>query len=83
MDKLSKAAYVKAIERMKEQADLSAALREMRRVVNGYRAECIFFNRSQEIVEEKEAIYQTTMEALKTALPVLDAACYLRVRKNG
>ena len=68
---------------MKEQADLSAALREMRRVVNGYRAECIYFNRSQEIVEEKEAIYQTTMEALKTALPVLDAACYLRVRKNG
>ena len=83
VDKLSKAAYMKAIERMKEQADLSAALREMRRIVNGYRAECIFFNRSQEIVDEKENIYQTTLEALKTALPVLDAACYLRVRKNG
>ena len=34
-------------------------------------------------VEEKETIYQTTLDALKTALPVLDAACYLRVRKNG
>ena len=55
----------------------------MRRVVNGYRAECMFFDRSQEIVEEKERIYQATMEALKTSLPVLDAVCYLRVRKHG
>ena len=74
---------MKAIEIMKEQADLVSALREMRRVVNGYRAECMFFDRSQEIVDEKERIYQATMEALKTSLPVLDAVCYLRVRKHG
>ena len=83
VDKYSKIAYSKAVEKMKAQADLGAARREMNRVVNGYRAECLFFDRNPEIVQEKERIFNATMEALKTSLPVLDAVCYLRVRKNG
>ena len=68
---------------MVEQADLKAASREMNRILNGYRAECLFFDRSQEIVQQKETIFNATLDALKTSKPVLDSVCYLRVRMNG
>lgn len=83
VDKFSNDAYKKACERMVEQADLKAASREMNRILNGYRAECLFFDRSQEIVQQKETIFNATLDALKTSKPVLDSVCYLRVRMNG
>ena len=55
----------------------------MQRVLNGYRAECIYFERDMSGVEEQERLFDMTLRALKNAKPVLDAVCFLRVRANG
>ena len=55
----------------------------MQRVLNGYRAECLYFERDTAIVEQKKEIFQATLRALKNAKPELDAICFLRVRSNG
>ena len=69
--------------RLEKRAELDAAECEMQRVLNGYRAECIYFERNMAIVEEKEKIFEMTLRALKNAKPELDAACFLKVRTNG
>ena len=83
IDRVSERAYQRACMRLEKRAELDAAEREMQRVLNGYRAECIYFERDMDIVEEKEKIYEMTLRALKNAKPELDAACFLRVRTNG
>ena len=55
----------------------------MNRIINGYRAEALYFDRDLEIVEEKAKISQTTLSVMKQAKPVLDSVCFLRVRKHG
>ena len=55
----------------------------MQRVLNGYRAECIYFERDMSGVAERERLFDMTLRALKNAKPVLDAVCFLRVRTNG
>ena len=83
MDKCSSVAYKKACVRMEKRSDLDSAEKEMQRVLDGYRAECIYFERDLTAVEERKFIFDATLQALKDAKPVLDAACFLRVRKNG
>ena len=83
IDRVSERAYQRACVRLEKRSELDAAEREMQRVLNGYRAECIYFERDMAIVEDKEKIFEMTLRALKNAKPELDAACFLRVRSNG
>lgn len=83
IDKCSSVAYKKACVRIEKHSDLAAAEKEMQRVLDGYRAECVYFERDLSTVEERKHIFDTTLQALKNAKPVLDAVCFLRVRKNG
>lgn len=83
VDKCALSAYKKALIAMRENSDIASATKEMQRVLNGYRAECMYFEREDSIVEEKARVFNATLRALKSAKPVLDAVCFLRVRKNG
>lgn len=83
VDKCSAAAYKKAFIAMREESDVVSAKKEMQRVLNGYRAECIYFDRDNSAVEEKVKVFTATLRALTSTRPVLDAVCFLRVRKNG
>lgn len=83
VDKCALSAYKKALIAMRENSDIASATKEMQRVLNGYRAECMYFERDDSIVEDKARVFNATLRALKSAKPVLDAACFLRVRKNG
>ena len=83
VDKYSASAYARARARLEKRSDLEAAEKEMQRVLNGYRAECIYFERDMSGVEEQERLFDMTLRALKNAKPVLDAVCFLRVRANG
>ena len=83
LDKVTDTAYKRACMRLEKRSELDAAEREMQRVLNGYRAECIYFERDMDIVNEKERIFNMTLNALKEAKPELDAVCFLRVRTNG
>ena len=67
----------------KNRSDLEAAEKEMQRVLNGYRAECIYFERDMTGVKEREQLFDVTLRALKNSRPELDAVCFLRVRSNG
>ena len=83
VDKCAANAYKKAVIAMRERSDIASAKKEMQRVLNGYRAECMYFERDDSIVEEKTKVFNATLRALTSAKPVLDAVCFLRVRKNG
>jgi len=83
VEKCAVSAYKKALIAMRETSDIASATKEMQRVLNGYRAECMYFERDDSIVEEKTRVFNATLRALKSAKPVLDAVCFLRVRKNG
>ena len=83
IDKCTITAYRKALVAMRENSDIASAKKEMQRVLNGYRAECMYFDRDDSIVEEKAKVFSATLRALTSARPVLDAVCFLRVRKNG
>lgn len=83
VDSISNTAYRKAVKVIANESDISAARAEMQRVLNGYRAECLYFERDTAIVEQKKEIFQATLRALKNAKPDLDAVCFLRVRTNG
>ena len=80
VDKYSASAYARARARLEKRSDLE---KEMQRVLNGSRAECIYFERDMSGVEERERLFDMTLRALKNAKPVLDAVCFLRVRTNG
>lgn len=83
IDKCSEVAYKRACSRLEKRSDLDSAEREMQRVLNGYRAECLYFERDTMAVEAQMEIFDATLRSLKNAKPVLDAVCFLRVRKNG
>lgn len=83
VDKASAAAYKRACVRLKKRSDFEAAEKEMQRVLNGYRAECIYFERDMSGVDERAHLFDVTLRALKNAKPELDAVCFLRVRSNG
>lgn len=82
VDKYSASAYNRACAKLKKRSDLEAAEKEMQRVLNGYRAECIYFERNMSGVEECERLFEATLRALRNAKPDLDAVCFLRVRIN-
>ena len=83
VDKYTEVAYKRACARLEKRSDLTAAEKEMQRVLNGYRAECIYFERDLSGVEKRACEFDVTLRALKNAKPVLDAVCYLKVRTNG
>lgn len=83
IDRATAAAYKRACAKLEKQSDLVAAEKEMQRVLNGYRAECIYFERDMSGVEEKQRLLDVTLRALQNAKPDLDAVCFLRVRCNG
>lgn len=83
VDKASAAAYKRACVRLEKRSDFEAAEKEMQRVLNGYRAECIYFERDMSGVDERAHLFNVTLRALKNAKPELDAVCFLRVRSNG
>ena len=83
IDKASATAYRRACARLEKRSDFEAAEKEMQRILNGYRAECIFFEWDMSGVDEKAKLFDVTLRALKNAKPKLDAVCFLRVRSNG
>ena len=83
VDRCNVKAYQYATNVMRKGSNLISAENEMQRILNGVRAECIYFGRDQSIVEEKEKAFTATLNALKAATPTLDAVCFLRVRANG
>ena len=83
IDKASATAYKRACARLEKRSDFEAAEKEMQRVLNGYTAECIYFERDMSGVDERAQLFDTTLRALKNAKPELDAVCFLRVRSNG
>lgn len=83
VDKYTEVAYKRACVRLEKRSDLTAAEKEMQRVLNGYRAECIYFERDLSGVEKRAREFDVTLRALKNSKPVLDAVCYLKVRSNG
>ena len=83
IDKATAVAYSRACARLEKRSDLTSAEKEMQRVLNGYRAECIYFERDLSGVEKRAEIFDVTLRALQNAKPVLDAVCFLRVRSNG
>ena len=83
IEKASKIAFKKATTALKEAADLSFAKKEMNRVLNGYRAECLYFGKDDSGIDSKSKEFELTYRALASSKPVLDAVCFLRVRRNG
>ena len=79
----TKEAYRRAVKQLWEKADLATARQEMRRILNGERAEALYFGRSLDAVEEKRAVFRAAMAAMERARPVLDSVCYLGVRRHG
>lgn len=79
----TKTAYRLAQKELHEESDLISAKSEMQRVLNGYRAECVYFGREDNKAKSEEKKFQYTLEAMKKTAPVLDAVCFLRVRENG
>lgn len=82
VDKIFAKAYKEASAVIARESNISAAKKEMLRVLNGYRAECLYFERDTAIVEQKKKIFLLTLRALLNAKPELDAVCFLRVRTN-
>ena len=83
VDKCAAGALRIATDKMCKRTSLSRAKQEMRRVLNGYRAECLFFGRDTQIVDEKKRVFEETYKAMELAKPVLEAVCLLRVKRNG
>jgi hypothetical protein len=83
IDKASATAYKRACARLEKHSDFEAAEKEMQRVLDGYRAECIYFERDMSGVDERAELFDVTLRALKNAKPELDAVCFLRVRSHG
>jgi superfamily II DNA or RNA helicase len=79
----AKIAYRRAAKALKDKSELKVAHQEMLRVIDGLRAECVFFERSERPADELEAELKLVLQSLKESRPELDAACFLRVRKNG
>ncbi len=83
IEKCSSKAYEKACLKLKKDSKLESAETEMQRVLDGYRAECTYFERDLSELNRKQHIFDASLRALKNAKPILDAVCFLRVRKNG
>lgn len=79
-----RAARIKADAIFKESADLATAKREIKRIMNGYRAECLYFGKDMTDVESKQEAYKLAYKALSHSKLILDSACFLTVvQRNG
>ena len=81
VESFTKRANKMARKKMVEDSDLKKAKNEMLRILDGYRAECIYFERDTSSVNDKFALYNQTYNALKSSKPILDSVCYLKVNK--
>jgi ATP-dependent helicase HepA len=82
--KAERRAKEKAKSAFVENSDLQTAKREIKRIINGYRAECLYFGKDISDVENKQTAYKLAYEALIHSKLVLDSACFLRVvQRNG
>lgn len=82
--KAERRAKEKAKSAFIEYSDLQTAKREIKRIVNGYRAECLYFGKDMSDVEDKRKAYKLAYEALIHSKLNLDSACFLRVvQRNG
>lgn len=73
----------KARASMIEQIDIKSIRLEMQRILTGYKAECLYFDREITVVKEKLDLYNETLTAIKKATPKLDSVCFFKVRING
>ena len=80
VDQCYEVAFKRAKSMMQTKSSLHLAKKEMHRIVNGYRAECIYFDRDPALANRKHEEFQAIYGALRDAVPVLDAACFFRVR---
>ena len=55
----------------------------MQRVIHGMRSECLYFEKDDSTIKDKVEIFNATLRAIRRAKPVLDATCYVGVRKHG
>ena len=62
-----------------ENADLATAKREIQRIINGYMAECTYFGKDEDVVEEKRTAYKLAYNALANSRRIIDSVCFLRV----
>lgn len=83
IENCTKRAYQRANKVFKEEADYASAEKEMQRVLDGFRAECVYFDRDETVLKKKEQVFAVTLDALKSATLDLDAVCFFRVRSNG
>lgn len=83
IDRCTARATKRAFEAMREQSDLEAAKSEMLRILNGYRAEALYFGKDMAHIDNLKILYDATYKALEEAKPTLDAVCFVRVRNNG
>ena len=64
VDKASATAYKRACARLEKRSNFEAAEKEMQRVLNGYRSECISYER--EVMDSKEVLQQYIVGAMKS-----------------
>ncbi len=83
IERYTRIAYKKAIAQIRDNTEFETARDEMQRVIHGMRSERIFFEKDDSDIKEKTELFNATLKAIKTAKPVLDAACVIRVIKNG
>ena len=79
----TKKAFQKALEQIRENTDFDTARDEMQRVIHGIRSECLYFEKDDSTIKDKVEIFNATLRAIRRARPVLDATCYIGVRKHG
>lgn len=78
-----KEAKKNALEALKDCSDLRGANREIKRLISGRRAECVYFGKDEKETEKAIAMYNSAWEAIKASNLVLDSICFLRVIDNG
>jgi hypothetical protein len=80
-------AYKKAksevVEKVKEKSDLPLAKREMERLLNGFKAEALYFDKNLDNVEEVERTYKGLFEGLKKPKILVDSLSFLKVKKSN
>jgi superfamily II DNA or RNA helicase len=76
-----KKARDKAVNEVKNTSDFKTAKREIIRIINGYLAESLFFNRGEEKVNELKRTYKAVYDGITHPQLSLDSVSFMKVRK--
>src|SRR5690606_14317426 len=76
-----KKARDKAIEKVRDTSDFVTAKREIKRILNAYLAESLFFNRGEEKLSELKKVYKSVYDAITHPKLSLDSVSFMKVRK--